>query len=176
MKKIFTIPNILSFFRICLVPLIVYIYLFTELNILAGCLIVLSGITDIVDGYIARHFNQVSDLGKVLDPFADKLTLISVLTCSIIKDFSLIILLGAEVIKDIIVLITSYIRVKKNNKVHSASWYGKVCTCLSYVTVMLHIFWKEIPETLSAPIIIVVSTIIILFGILYGIDNISRED
>lgn len=176
MKKIFTIPNILSFFRICLVPLIIYIYLFTELNVLAGCFIILSGLTDIIDGYIARHFNQISDLGKILDPFADKLTIISILFCVTYKNNYFVIFLGAEIIKDIIVLITSYIRTKKSNRVHSASWYGKVCTCLSYLTVMLHIFWKEIPETVSAPIIIVVSAIIILFGILYGIDNISRED
>lgn len=96
MKKIFTIPNILSLFRICLVPLIIYTYLFTELNILAGCLIILSGITDIVDGYIARHFNQISDLGKVLDPFADKLTLISILFCVTYKNNYFIIFQGLK--------------------------------------------------------------------------------
>ena len=55
------------------------LYLFTELNILTGCLIILSRLTDIIDGYIARHFNQISDLGKILYPFADKLTIISTL-------------------------------------------------------------------------------------------------
>ena len=79
--KIWTIPNLLSLMRIALVPLIVWSYLNLEDGVLAGCLLVLSGATDIADGIIARRFNMISDLGKVLDPVADKLTQGAMLIC-----------------------------------------------------------------------------------------------
>ena len=70
-NKIITIPNILSLFRLCLIPVILWLYLGQQRNLLAGCVLVLSGVTDIVDGLIARRFHMVSDLGKILDPIAD---------------------------------------------------------------------------------------------------------
>lgn len=174
MKKIFTIPNILSLFRICLVPLIIYIYLFTELNILAGCLIILSGLTDIIDGYIARHFNQISDLGKILDPFADKLTIISILFCVAYKNNYFVIFLGAEIIKDIIVIVTSYIETKITGKINGAKWPGKVCTCIAYLITMIHIFWVNIPFEVSIFIILGSSTLILLLGVVYGLLNLEE--
>ena len=169
-RKIWTIPNILSVVRICLIPLIVYLYLFTELSWLAGILIILSGLTDIIDGYIARKFNQVSDLGKILDPIADKLTLVSVLFCVTYKYFAFIILLGCELVKDILVAIASYYRVSRNKEIHCADWEGKVCTVLSYLTVITHIFIPFGLKT-SAIIIISVSSLILLLGIKYSIKN-----
>ena len=73
-KKIVTIPNIISFFRLCLIPLIVWLYLVKEDSLLTGITVMFSFFTDIVDGYIARRFNMISDVGKVLDPIADKTT------------------------------------------------------------------------------------------------------
>ena len=169
-KKIWTIPNILSIIRICLIPLIVYLYLFTELSWLAGIFIILSGLTDIVDGYIARKFNQVSDLGKILDPIADKLTLLSVLFCVTYKYLAFIILLGCELVKDLLVAISSYYRINSNKEIHCANWEGKVCTLLSYLTVITHIFILFGLKT-SAIIIISVSSLILLLGVKYSIKN-----
>ena len=73
-KKIITIPNILSFIRLCLIPIIVWLYIGKQDHIMAGVFVIISGITDIVDGFIARTFNMISDVGKVLDPIADKAT------------------------------------------------------------------------------------------------------
>ena len=169
-RKIWTIPNILSVVRICLIPLIIYLYLFTDLSWLSGIFIILSGLTDMVDGYIARKFNQVSDLGKILDPIADKLTLLSVLFCVTYKYFAFIILLGCELVKDILVAISSYYRINRNKEIHCANWEGKVCTLLSYLTVMTHIFIPFGLKT-SAIIIISVSSLILLLGIKYSIKN-----
>lgn len=77
-NKILTIPNLLSFFRMCLIPLIIWQYVYKDNHITALCLLALSGMTDIADGIIARKFNMVSDFGKAFDPIADKLTQISV--------------------------------------------------------------------------------------------------
>ena len=79
--RIFTIPNMLSFFRICLIPVIVWLYLVKKNYTWTVCILILSGVTDMVDGFIARRFNMISNLGKVLDPIADKLTQTVMLVC-----------------------------------------------------------------------------------------------
>lgn len=73
-----TIPNYLSFLRIVGFPLII-VALFFGLNGLAVILFVFGAFTDIIDGYLARRFNQVSDLGKFLDPLADKMATVCIL-------------------------------------------------------------------------------------------------
>ncbi len=79
--RILTIPNLLSFFRIALIPVFVWSYCVKRDNTLTAILLLLSGATDIADGFIARTFHMVSDLGKVLDPIADKLTQATMLIC-----------------------------------------------------------------------------------------------
>lgn len=66
--RVFTIPNILSFFRICLIPFIVWLYAIRKGYSMAGYMLLLSGATDIADGFIARKYQMTSDLGKILDP------------------------------------------------------------------------------------------------------------
>ena len=72
-KEIGTIPNLLSIFRVFLLPLYLY-FVLEQSFVYAGIVIVISGITDFLDGFIARKFNQMTELGKILDPVADKLT------------------------------------------------------------------------------------------------------
>ena len=79
-NRILTLPNLLSFFRILLIPLIIWLYFRAEYWWAFGMLL-LSGATDVVDGWIARTFHLVSDFGKAIDPVADKLTQIAVLLC-----------------------------------------------------------------------------------------------
>ena len=95
------IPNILSITRIILIP--VYLYYFINANYLtAGILFSISAITDFFDGYIARKYDAVTDLGRILDPFADKLTIISILIALLISEiiprFIPIILLARELL------------------------------------------------------------------------------
>ena len=80
-KEILTIPNLLSAFRLLLVPVIAWLYCGRENYPMTALVLLLSGATDIVDGFIARRFDMVSDLGKVLDPVADKLTQTAMLAC-----------------------------------------------------------------------------------------------
>ena len=84
-NKIFTIPNLLSFLRICLIPVIIWLYLVKDNSIWAGFALIFSGVTDVLDGYIARRFQMISDFGKVLDPVADKLTQAAILICLSIR-------------------------------------------------------------------------------------------
>ena len=72
--KIFTIPNIISIIRIAIIPFFVYFYFTSSIEnhyIYSLYVLLISGASDIVDGFIARRFNMISDLGKVLDPIAD---------------------------------------------------------------------------------------------------------
>ena len=87
-KEVFTIPNMLSLFRLVLIPIYVVIYLnATELReyFIAAAILAVSCLTDMIDGKIARHFNMISTLGKILDPFADKATQFTLTLCLSIK-------------------------------------------------------------------------------------------
>ena len=77
-KRILTLPNLLSMLRLSMIPVITWLYVEKENYLLTGIVVLFSGITDICDGFIARRFNMTSDLGKVLDPIADKATQITV--------------------------------------------------------------------------------------------------
>ena len=81
MAKIYTIPNIITFIRIFLIPIILYL-LFSEnpnIVLIAGLLFIVSSVSDYFDGYLARTLNQSSKLGTLLDPIADKLLIASVI-------------------------------------------------------------------------------------------------
>ncbi len=80
-NKIITIPNILSFFRLCLIPLLAWRYCVKKDYTGAAIILLVSGFTDILDGFIARRFHMVSNIGKALDPVADKMTQIAMLIC-----------------------------------------------------------------------------------------------
>ena len=76
-KEILTIPNLLSLFRIALIPVYVYFYInaVTPVDYFAtAAILMLSCLTDLIDGKIARRYNMISTVGKVLDPVADKAT------------------------------------------------------------------------------------------------------
>ena len=83
--QILTIPNLLSVIRLLMIPVIVWLYCEKQDYVAAAAMIILSGLTDIADGIIARKFNLVSDLGKILDPVADKLTQAALIICLIDK-------------------------------------------------------------------------------------------
>lgn len=65
LNRIITVPNLLSFFRLCLIPVIIWSYCVKKNPLLAGEILLLSGLTDLADGYIARRFHRISNLGKV---------------------------------------------------------------------------------------------------------------
>ena len=101
-NKIFTLPNVLSFFRILLIPVIIWLYLVKDNSIWAGYVLILSGLTDVLDDFIARRFNVASDLGKVLDPVADKLTQAAMLICLSIRFLYIPQFEGVEAIKAVV--------------------------------------------------------------------------
>lgn len=172
--QILTIPNILSFFRLAMIPLIVWLYIGADEPVWTLAIILLSGITDIVDGFIARHFHMVTDFGKMIDPVADKLTQMAVLIC-LVSRFPLMLLpLCIMVIKEIASFVIRLCLFHKTEEVHSAEWHGKINTVLLYAIISLHVIWYEIPVALSAALILFSAAFMILSFVLYMIACVGR--
>lgn len=172
LKKIFTVPNILSFFRLCLIPVIVWLYCVRKNYPWTGAVIILSGATDIIDGFIARHFNMVSDVGKILDPIADKCTQMAVIICLVIRFPLMLLPLSFMVVKEVFVGITGLIAVRRSGNVPSADWHGKTATVLLYLMMMTHVFWYNITKPVSCTLIIASTIMIGVSFVLYGTANI----
>ena len=135
-NKILTIPNLLSLLRLAMIPLLLWLYLEKEAYLLTTAVVVLSGITDMVDGIIARKYDLISDLGKVMDPVADKLTQIAMLYCLGRTFPEIQILLVILVVKEVITGIMSLVSIRKTGKVEGAQWHGKVTTVLLYAMII----------------------------------------
>lgn len=169
-NKIITIPNILSCFRIVLIPFIMWTFFIKRFYVSAG-LLVASFITDIIDGFIARHFNMVSAVGKVLDPVADKLTVLGVISSLCVYIRAIIPLLIIFVVKEFIMFVEGVIFIKLTHDTYSARWLGKVTTAFLYLTMLMHILWEEIPWQLSVSLIVVCSTLVFATLIMYSAVN-----
>ncbi len=171
--QILTIPNILSFFRIALIPFIVWLYLIDQ-PYWALALVVLSGLTDIVDGYVARKFNMVTDFGKAIDPIADKVTQ-GVIMIALVVNFPLMWLpIGIMVVKEALAFTLRLIAFKKTQIVESAVWHGKLTTVVLYLIIVLHMVWPGIEQfpTVSAICIFAASGLMVMSCLLYTIDTI----
>ena len=174
-----TIPNLLSFIRIILIPFFGY-YLLNGKLLVAAIIIGISGLTDLFDGKIARHFNQVSNLGKVLDPVADKLTIITIAIIMFIKfrqaddqmirAFSWVFLIF--LLKELIMVVGGAVMISLGIRPGAAEIYGKVATCIFYGVMILVIafgpsvgaltsFWTmPVWLTFTLVIISVIATIV----------------
>lgn len=132
--RILTVPNAMSALRILVVPVFAVLYLRGQVAAAVGVL-VFSGLTDMLDGLIARKFNQITDLGKMLDPFADKLTQGVVALCIAIRFPSIRPLLLLFILKELLMLSCALVLLKKHKRPCAAKWYGKVATVMFYVSV-----------------------------------------
>lgn len=172
-KKIITIPNILSFFRLCLIPVIVWLYTVKQDHFLTLIILVLSGVTDIVDGIIARKCNMISDFGKAFDPVADKLTQIAMLFCLVSRFPYMMIPFVLLVVKEVFTGITALITIKRTNTVKGAVWHGKLTTVALYSMMAIHLLWYNISRTVSLILVGICIGIMLMSFILYAIQNIK---
>ena len=162
----FSIPNMLSYFRLLLIPLFIVLYVhedFTE----ALITLAVSGLSDILDGRIARKYNMVTDLGKVLDPVADKLTQCAMMICVATRYPAMWWLLGIHVVKELIMIVVGYYVLKKTDTVNSAIWCGKLCTGVIYAVMMSHVILPDIPQSVSAASAAVCAGLIVLSLVVY---------
>lgn len=175
-EEILTIPNILSMMRIAMIAAVVVLFVM-KYYLAAGIVLICSGVTDILDGFIARTFNMISALGKALDPFADKLTQFAVLICLSLLNPLILIPFVILVFRDAFMLLTGLSIFKKTKSTFSARWYGKIATMYTYCLMCALLVFKDYMEknlTLTVILIIVDAVLIAFSFVMYAIRN-TRE-
>ena len=170
-KVLFNIPNCLCFFRILLIPLFLYVYFVADFKnryIVAAFVLVISGISDFLDGFIARKFNMVTDFGKFIDPVADKLTQF-VLAITLLFSYPLAwILLIIIILKDLMLAIVGLYLYDYGLKITGASWLGKIATAYFYIIVIV-LIGLHIPNTVISFVLIITGSVLMLLSfILYA--------
>ena len=154
-----------------LIPLFLYVYFVADLKnryIVAAFVLVISGISDFLDGFIARKFNMVTDFGKFIDPFADKLTQF-VVAITLLFNYPLAwILLIIIILKDLMLAIVGLYLYDYGLKITGASWWGKIATAYFYVIVIILIGF-HIPNTVVSFAMLMTGSILMLLSfILYA--------
>ncbi len=138
------IPNILSVTRIGLLPFFVW-----QMNlgntVAAGIILLISGFTDTLDGYLARRFNWITDVGKVLDPVADKLTQATISITLLLRLRSYWPFFAILLIKDFIMMVLGGWLIKKKIKIEGSRWFGKLSTFVFYGAMILIVFFPGMP-------------------------------
>ncbi len=153
MKKIAKhIPNILTIFRFILIPFIV-LNLANDKYVSAFVIFTISGLTDILDGFIARKFNFITNFGKLIDPLADKCTQIITLATLAIKDIIPMWIIIIVILKEFIMVAGASFLYGKELVV-SSKWYGKLATVLFYIAIVCSLFIKEFNFTFDFSIYI----------------------
>ncbi|WP_343208056.1 CDP-alcohol phosphatidyltransferase family protein [Anaerolentibacter hominis] len=169
-EQIFSIPNLMGYFRILLIPFFVWRYLTAETTgdyRIAALIIMVSGLTDLLDGYVARHFNMVTQVGKALDPFADKLTQGALIICLSTRYHWLIALIVLFVVKEGFMGVMGLIMLRKNKMLNGAKWYGKICTTVLYVVMFLLILLPDMSVHAANTLIVVCGAVMLLTLISY---------
>lgn len=165
-KELLTIPNLLSLFRLLLIPVYVAIYLnATEPAhyYIAGGILAVSCITDLIDGKVARHFNMISTVGKVLDPLADKATQFTLILCLAVDYSILWVMIGLFVIKESFQLVAGYLAFRKGKMLTGALFSGKVCTTVLFVSLIILVLMPDISKT-AVIIIMVIDVLFMLMA------------
>ncbi len=169
-KEIFSIPNLLSYLRILLIPVFILIYI-TAANVfdyyMAALIIFFSALTDMGDGFIARKYGMITELGKALDPIADKLTQIAVILCLLTRYQGMWVLVLLFMIKELFMGINGLILLRKGKKLDGARWFGKVSTAVFFICMILLIGLPELPGTAVYTLMNVTILFLLLSFVLY---------
>lgn len=167
-KDLLTIPNIMSLFRLILIPVFALVYInaasVNDYYIAAGILMI-STITDFLDGKIARKFNMISKIGIALDPFADKLTHGIVMACLATRYPIMWLLFGLSFIKEGFMLTMGTFFLTKGQMLNGAKWFGKVCTALLFFILVAFVAIPEMPG-LYVNLLVIICAVMITFTLI----------
>lgn len=176
--KIKNLPNILSCIRILLVFVFAGVFFYDYPNnvLVALFVFLLAGATDIADGIIARNFNCISNIGKILDPLADKMMQCTVMICLMFKNIIPLWFGIPFILKEFVILVAGLFFYKSNNVVVVSKWYGKFAVCFFYATIALIVifgdFFKENPIYMY--ILCALALIITIFALIMYILSYSK--
>lgn len=164
--EILSIPNILSVLRLLMIPIYVMIYLnATEIwhYYMAAAVLAVSCLTDMVDGIIARRFNMITKLGKLLDPVADKATQFALILCLASRFWMMYLMIVVFVVKETFQLVACGMNLRHGKALEGALLSGKVCTTVLFVTMILMVLIPTMPE-LSGNLMIAIDTVFLLIA------------
>ena len=175
-REIFSIPNLMGYFRILLIPLFSWMYCTADSTgdyYAAAVVVGVSGLTDMFDGKIARRFHMITELGKFIDPLADKLTQAALLICLAIRYPLMRAVLVLFVIKEGFMVVMGALLLPRGKKLDGAMWFGKVCTAVLYAVLFLLLLLPGIGIA-AADVLIAVCGVFLLFSFLMYIPVFRR--
>ncbi len=169
--KKFGIPNLLSVFRLVLIPVFILVYLGGRKysGPVAALVLLISGLTDMADGTIARHYHMITRLGCILDPLADKLTQAAICVSLVIRihrpelDWILVLL----ILKEAVMIGAGANIIRKGRAMMPSRWFGKMATVVSYSAMML-IIGAELPPVAVNVLLWVVLGVMIFSLLMYA--------
>lgn len=172
-KEVFTLPNVLTLIRILLSPLFVVLY-FQARYELATVVLLSSGLTDVLDGIIARKFNLITTVGKVLDPIADKLTQAVIIVCLTINHYNdedtlLVFVLILLFAKEFTMLLGAIMLFKSGTRPSESKWWGKLGTIMIYalfvMILMQDIFSAKVIPIQAINVLCIITAICLVFSL-----------
>ena len=169
-QNIFTIPNVLSISRLALIPVYVTIYLNASYPTdyhMAGFILAISCLTDAIDGFIARKFHMTSELGKFLDPLADKLTQITLVICLSIRYPVLLSLVALLLSKELLQLFGTIFLLHKGVALSSSMMAGKVSTFILFVSLIVLVLFPGLPAETVAFLAFINSIFLVYAFVIY---------
>lgn len=177
-KEILTIPNLLSLFRLVLIPLYVAIYLNAQDStdyFLAAAILAVSCLTDLIDGKIARNFNMISTVGKILDPLADKATQFTLIICLALRYPVLWYLVSLFVIKEGFQLIAGCINLRRGKMLKGALISGKISTTVLFVSLIVMVMIPTLSSTVVTVLTVIDAIVLAIAFADYIIAYFARE-
>ncbi len=157
-KELFSIPNLMGYFRIAMIPVFLVLYYRAEVPAdytKAFVILAISMLTDFFDGKIARKFHMETELGKALDPVADKLTQFSLAIAASLRYPLMIVLVICFFLKELYMGLMGLYLKKKKNILFGAKWYGKISTGILDVGVFALLLFPRIPQQAATIIILI---------------------
>ena len=169
-RDLWQIPNILCYIRFMLIPVFVVLYIKAEYPkeyLRAAAVVLISGITDFLDGFIARKFDMITELGKLIDPLADKLTQASLIFVLVVKIKWMFLLLILFIILQLFLLVAGLVMLKKNARLNGAKWFGKVSTTVFYAVMLVLVSYPALDDKIANILMLVCGAFLLLSLIMY---------
>jgi cardiolipin synthase len=169
-KDLWKIPNILCYIRFLLIPVFVVLYIKAQAPreyLRAAAVVLVSGLTDFLDGFIARRFDMITELGKIIDPLADKLTQASLIFVLIVKIRWMFLLMILFVVMQMFLLTAGLIMLKRGTKLSGAKWFGKVSTTVFYAVMLVLVSIPTLKSTIANILMLVCGGFLLLSFLMY---------
>ena len=176
------IPNILSIFRIILVFVFSFVYFglnHVNSSQIAFCVFILAGLTDVVDGFLARKYSWISNAGKILDPLADKMMQCTVLICLLIDNRIPMWFATPFVLKELLILAGGLFILKDRKVVVVSNIVGKLAAFVFYAIIGVVMLWGHLIDPIIIYVICGISlglTVLALFNYMFKYLSVPKSN